>query len=243
MVRKRQGQSASEPGARKAKLGAGRRSFLTHAGAIIGGALVAPPGFATDAATPGCGVTTKLMHDHGLILRVLLIYGAFRDRLNEGNNPDPKLLTPVLNLVSTAVHGYHERVEEEVVFERLRGEDAHEEVISRLAGQHSIGRELTATIGRGADPGSGRALGNDRFAEALNDFIVLYAPHEAREDTVIFPAFQKQVSADEMAAMQEGTAKRERKVLGEDWFPQAVQQVAEVERALGIHELQVREPT
>lgn len=245
MVRKPQEQSESGPGtvARATRLRAGRRSFLTHAGAMLGAGLVAPASFATDAATPGCGVTTKLMHDHGLILRALLIYGAFRDRLNEGNNPDPKLLTPLVNLISTAVHGHHERVEEDVVFERLRGSDTHEEVISRLAGQHSIGRGLTATIGRGVDPGSGRALGKGKFAEALNDFIVLYAPHEAREDTVVFPAFQDKVPVDEMKAMQEEVAERERSVLGKDWFANAVSQIAEIERALDIHELRVKEPT
>lgn len=219
----------------------GRRRFLTRSGAMLAGA-AAGPALAAIGPAPGGGVTTELMHEHGLILRVLLIYDAFRKRLSEGQDVDPKLLSPVVSIMTSAVHGHHEKIEEDIVFERLRGAEEHGEVISRLAGQHSIGRELTATIGRGVDPQSGGGADSDRLAEALGDFIDLYAPHEAREDTVVFPAFRREVSEEEMRGFREEVLEREKRLLGADWFSGAVKQIAEVERELGIHELKVKEP-
>lgn len=220
----------------------GRRRFLRGVGGTLA-AGIGIPAFAAASGTDACPVTTDLMHEHGLIMRVLLIYGQFRKQLEKGEKLDPDLLGPVSNLVATVVHGHHEQVEEKYVFARLRGVGDYETLVGRLTGQHRIGRELTATIAQAATPAHGQALGSERLNEALGDFIALYAPHEAREDSVVFPAFERHVSAKAMAAMREELVERERQALGADWFPEAVQQIATVEKALGIHQLKVKEPT
>ncbi len=204
---------------------------------------ITAPTMAAPGANTACPVTTELMHEHGLILRVLLVYGQFRKQLADGKKLDPQLLGPVANLVATVVHGHHEQVEEDYVFSRLRGVGDYKQLVGRLTAQHRIGREITANIAQAATPAHGQTLGGSKLNDALGDFIALYEPHEAREDSVVFPAFEKRIGADAMAAMRTELSERERRVLGPDWFAKAQQQIAQVELALGIHALNVKEPT
>jgi hemerythrin-like domain-containing protein len=71
----------------------------------------------------------------------------------------------------------------------------------------------------------------------------MYRPHEAREDTVLFPALRSVVSPNEFDAMGEDFEKDERQKFGEDGFENMVSQVADLERALGIYDLSKFTPT
>jgi hemerythrin-like domain-containing protein len=65
----------------------------------------------------------------------------------------------------------------------------------------------------------------------------MYRPHEAREDTVLFPAFRSVVSAHEYDALGDDFEKKEDELFGEDGFFKVVDKVAELEKKLGIYEL------
>ena len=58
-----------------------------------------------------------------------------------------------------------------------------------------------------------------------------------REDTVLFPAFRKIVSPHEFDALGEDFEKKEDELFGEDGFFKVVDQVAQLEKKLGIFEL------
>jgi hemerythrin-like domain-containing protein len=68
-------------------------------------------------------------------------------------------------------------------------------------------------------------------------FIAMYQPHEAREDTVLFPKLRSVVSANEFDAIAEDFEKDEHRKFGEDGFEKVVDRVAGLERALGIYDL------
>jgi hemerythrin-like domain-containing protein len=96
---------------------------------------------------------------------------------------------------------------------------------------------VTATILQSA-PGSGKD-GDDRrrLVIALRSFIVMYRPHAAREDTDLFPKLRGLVSANEYDAMGEDFEKKEHELFGEDGFEKMVDRVAQLEQAIGIHDL------
>ena len=62
-------------------------------------------------------------------------------------------------------------------------------------------------------------------------------PHEAREDTVLFPAFRGIVSAHEFDSLGEDFEKKEDELFGEDGFFKVVDRVAETEKKLGLYDL------
>jgi hemerythrin-like domain-containing protein len=78
---------------------------------------------------------------------------------------------------------------------------------------------------------------NHQLIQALATFNVMYRPHEAREDTVLFPAFRKIVSKHEYDSLGEEFEKNEHKQFGENGFDSIVNKVSEIEKSLGIYEL------
>ena len=82
-----------------------------------------------------------------------------------------------------------------------RFEKAHKltDLVAVLRQQHKAGREVTSQIQQLAAAKS--AGDRQKLAAAIAAFIRMYRPHEAREDTVLFPALHQIVSADEFDAL------------------------------------------
>ncbi|MBZ5670503.1 MAG: hemerythrin domain-containing protein [Acidobacteriia bacterium] len=76
-----------------------------------------------------------------------------------------------------------------------------------------------------------------KLSQSLHEFIRMYRPHEAREDTVLFPALRPIVSPREFAALGEQFEDKEHELFGEKGFEKMVEKVAELEKTLGIYDL------
>jgi hemerythrin-like domain-containing protein len=142
-----------------------------------------------------------------------------------------------VTLVHDYVEGFHEGIEEGYVFPRLRAAGAEVETVDTLLTQHGRGRRITQSLLqlRAADLAS--ATMRTRTAAALASFVRMYQPHEAREDTVIFPAFRRLSTPAELRAVAGEVATFETAQFGAGHFTRAVDQVAAVEVALGINDL------
>jgi len=107
-----------------------------------------------------------------------------------------------------------------------------------LLKQHQGGRRLTDVTLQLA---TAQALKNTddrrKLADSLRQFIRMYNPHGAREDTELFPAFRKIVSAHEYGALGEDFEKKEHELFGEDGFEKMVDKVTGIEKKLGIYDL------
>lgn len=181
--------------------------------------------------TPG----EDLMQEHGVLERILLVYDEAIVRLNDGVRVDPTLLVSSATLVRKFVENYHEKSEELFVFPRLEKLGKQTELVATLKQQHLKGREVTAAILTTAGaPGSVDA---PRLAGLLRSFVRMYRPHASREETVLFPAFRKTMDDDGYHELGERFEEREHKMFGKDGFDDAVARIAEIEVALGIHDL------
>ena len=76
-----------------------------------------------------------------------------------------------------------------------------------------------------------------RLRENMNSFIRMYHPHEAREDTILFPAFKQIVSQNEYDSLGEEFEDKEHELFGDDGFATIIDQVASIEKTLGIYDL------
>jgi hemerythrin-like domain-containing protein len=79
--------------------------------------------------------------------------------------------------------------------------------------------------------------------DSLQQFVRMYNPHEAREDTVLFPAFRTVVSKNEYDALGDDFEKEENKLFGDEGFEKMVDKVAGIEKSLGIYDLAQFTPT
>ncbi|HET9792061.1 MAG TPA: hemerythrin domain-containing protein [Candidatus Angelobacter sp.] len=173
-----------------------------------------------------------LMREHGVLNRILLIYEEVNHRIAAKQEFDPALVTKSAGLIKSFIEDYHEKLEEDHLFPRF--EQAHQlvELTVNLRAQHAMGRRVTERIQEAAKTKDMATL-----STSIASFVRMYRPHEAREDTVLFPALHKIVSRHEYDAMGEEFEKIERKTFGGDGFDMAVDQVAEIEKALGIYDI------
>jgi len=65
----------------------------------------------------------------------------------------------------------------------------------------------------------------------------MYRPHEAREDTALFPALRSIISAHEYVALGEDFESLEHKLFGKEGFEGVVERVGGIEKRIGIYEL------
>jgi hemerythrin-like domain-containing protein len=223
----------------------GRRRFLTVTGAA-GTVLVlpevvlaqrrggAPPREEEEEVAP----PEDLMREHGLLNRILLIYDEGIRRIDARQDLPPDAISSGADIVRTFIEEYHEKLEEDYLFPRFEKANLLADLTKTLRAQHEAGRRVTQRISQLA---TAQTLKNPTSAaslkDALHQFTRMYRPHEAREDTVLFPALRRIVSAQEFDALGEDFEKKEHALFGEDGFEKMVERVAGIERTLGIYDL------
>lgn len=179
-----------------------------------------------------------LMREHGVLKRILLVYREALRRIGAREDLPPEPLADSARIVRDFVEDYHEKLEEEYLFPRFRKAGKHLGLVEVLLKQHEAGRRLTdITLHLATPQGLGNPDDRRRLADAMRQFIRMYEPHEAREDTVLFPAFRGIVSAHEFDSLGEDFEKKEDALFGDDGFFKVVDRVAEIERKLGIFDL------
>jgi hemerythrin-like domain-containing protein len=235
-----------------------RRAFLAIAGA---GALLAAcrdattadpaaAGSSRDAAPPAAAsagepkedtaedvsATEDLMREHGVIRRVLVVYREAAARLRTKPAAVPSdALQRAAKLIRTFGENYHESQLEEVnIFPPLmKSGGALVGTVHILISQHQRGREITEYLlavtqktldARSAEP----------VARTLEGFARMYEEHAAIEDTIVFPAWKKTLTPKALDEMGDRFEDIERRTFGKDGFDDAVAQIADIEKTLGI---------
>ncbi len=183
--------------------------------------------------------TEDLMREHGLLNRILLIYDESISRLERNRDLDPAILSGAAGIIRSFIEDYHEKLEENHLFPRFEKAGKLTDLVAVLRNQHRGGRSLTdstlALVKSSSvlrDPEEKAKLISD-----LKAFLRMYRPHEAREDTVLFPQLRAIVSPNEYDALGEDFEEKEHELFGEDGFEVMVDKVADLEKQLGIYEL------
>jgi hemerythrin-like domain-containing protein len=197
--------------------------------------------------------TEELMTDHGVLKRILLIYRESVRRLQSGDNLDPAAPFHAAQMVHDYIEDFHEGIEEGYVFPRLLRAGRLEDTVHTLLTQHDRGRKLTISIiracspmamdGMPRSPGFATATARSRLADALAAFVTMYEPHEAREDTEIFPAFREITTDREFALVSEQVAEAQHRRYGDNPLAGFIDQIRSIEQQLGIADLDTFTPT
>ncbi|HJW37107.1 MAG TPA: hemerythrin domain-containing protein [Candidatus Udaeobacter sp.] len=220
-----------------------RRVFL-RSGIIFSGAALAGAALLRGAEKEKQGKEIEvgppedLMREHGVLKRVLLIYGEALRRLDAKQDFPPDALADAAGIIRSFIEDYHEKLEEDFLFPRFEKVNQLVDLVKVLRTQHQAGRRVTDITMRFANL---QSLKNDseraQLSASMQQFIRMYNPHEAREDTVLFPAFRKIVSPHEFDSLGEDFEKKEDELFGEDGFENVVDKVAGIEKHLGIYDL------
>jgi hemerythrin-like domain-containing protein len=212
-----------------------RRTFLwiTTALALNG---VASAQSASSRKEEEVGAVEDLMREHGILRRSLLVYtfAAMKLRAN-ASAISPAGLEKTAKLFRSFGEDYHERqLEEAHIFPAVKkagGRAAR--FVDTLTSQHQRGREITDYVVKVC---SGSKLNSD-LATALESFVLMYRHHAAKEDTIIFPAWKKTLSKQQLDEMGDKFEEIEHRQFGKDGFDDAEKQIGEIENELGLADL------
>ncbi len=223
-----------------------RRHFLTATVALGIGSLIPVRGDADDEvqnsnakkSAEDIGATEDLMREHGVLNRILLIYEEGMRRLQAKQDVPPEVFHKPALLVRRFVEDYHEKLEENFIFPEFEQKKKLVELVKVLRNQHDAGRCETDVILRTAVPDQFRKEdARKELADSCRAFIRMYRPHEAREDTVLFPALHQIMTPKQLKELGERFEEQEDKLFGEEGFEKTVDQVAAIEKQLGIYDL------
>jgi len=223
-----------------------RRHFLQHSSVAGAGLLI--PAFALASSqkeaagkkddAENISPAEDLMREHGVLNRVLLIYDYHLHLLGAKQPFDGSVLATAADIIRHFVEEYHEKLEEDFLFPRFRKAGKLVNLVDTLIVQHKAGRTLTAQIRELSSVATLKYVSDtEKLADALRAFLRMYRPHEAREDTVLFPAFRSVVSPHEYDALGEEFEKKEDELFGDEGFFKVVDQVADLEKKVGIYDL------
>ena len=191
-----------------------RRAFL-RSGIIIGTSAIAGLHFAA-AAEPQKAQEEEvappedLMREHGVLKRVLLVYAEVLRRMDAKQDFPPEALADAAGIIRSFIEDYHEKPEEDFLFPRFEKANRLADLVKVLRDQHQAGRRVTDVTMRLANLHS---LKNEseraQLASSMRQFVRMHNPHEAREDTVLFPAFHRIVTPHEFDSLGEDFEKKE----------------------------------
>lgn len=223
-----------------------RRAFLGALGWAAGSAVIgiaAMPLLAKDKSGSGeedVGAVEDLMREHGVLRRALLAYDVCSRRLRSGKEAEvPQALLKITKLFRSFGEDYHERkLEEDHIFPMIRkssGQAAQYPDI--LVAQHNRGREITDYVKAVCASGRLAASDSSALAGVLEEFTWMYRHHAAREDTLIFPAWKKELSPKALDEMGEKFEAIEKAEFGGDGFEDALKTMEGIEASLGMTDL------
>jgi hemerythrin-like domain-containing protein len=217
---------------------------LAASAAILAGCSRAQDAAATkEKREEGEGAVTAnedLMREHGVLRRILILYREIAPEL--AANPigvDAGAISTAATLFRNFGEHYHEQLlEEQHIFPLVRkaGREGAG-LIDTLLAQHQRGRAITDFILDRTRGGKIATGDGETLAKALTSFSRMYEAHAAREDTVIFPAFKRSIGQRAYEELGEQFEDIEHRQFGGDGFDIALDQVAGIERALGIADL------
>lgn len=229
-----------------------RRGFLRDTALASGGLLLAGFAAGAPAGQPpepptaekkqenavDVSPTEDLMREHGTLSRILLIYEEAIQRIDTQTDVPPEPVAKAADLVRRFIEDYHEKLEEDHLFPRFEKARKLVDLVEVLRAQHQAGRRLTEEIrSRATAAGLKSPEESRKLAESLRAFIRLYRPHKAREDTILFPALHGLVSPKEYDALGDEFEDKEHALFGADGFENIVEDVAAIEKTLGIYDL------
>jgi|SRR5579863_8853653 len=232
-----------------------RRSFLHATGKVAAAAAVFPAALLAQKTTGqephgryyDVSTNERLAKEHGILKRVLLMYDEVIRRIDARQDFPLQTAIDSAEIIRKFIEDYHEKLEDDHIFPLfrnfLRRQDGPSLYAQKLADlvdvleeQHRAGRRVTdrilSTLKSLKTPDDRQKLAQD-----LRASIRMYAPHVAREDSVLFPALPVIVTQQEYKALGDKFDEIEHKTFGGYGFYVYLDQVTAFEKYLGIYDL------
>jgi hemerythrin-like domain-containing protein len=158
--------------------------------------------------------TQDLINEHGGIMLMLRIMEKIAGKLKNGDEVDKEHLAKVVEFLKNFADKCHHGKEEGILFPELIKNPANEKLVNELLGEHKTGRDFIRGIAESLD--NYQKGNSDAFHIAVNalDYTQLLAEHIKKENTVLFPVADKELSDEMQTDIRERFEKLETEVIG-----------------------------
>ena len=188
-------------------------------------------------------LTEDLMREHGVLNRILLIYEEIIRRIHNDKDFAVGIIKQTADITQSFIENYHEKLEEMYIFPLFEKHTKKTRLINTLKEQHNKGREITAHIQKLSSGHFLTLKQKKQLRRLLRKYIKMYRPHEAREDTVLFPKIRSLISNEEFEKLSNTFEDFEDKMFGKNGFKTILHQIENIEQHLGIYALEQFTPT
>ncbi len=186
--------------------------------------------------------TEDLMREHGLLNRVLLIYEEIIKQIDKQQPTTIPIAQAAVGIIKEFIEKYHEKLEEDYIFPLFEQQKKELPLISTLRRQHKQGRAITSRLQCLLGKRRVHKRIEQEIKMLMQKFITMYRAHESREDTVVFPAVRTLVTQEEFERLGKLFEQKEEELFGKDGFASVLKQVEELEKKLGIYNLELFSP-
>ncbi|MEX0849615.1 MAG: hemerythrin domain-containing protein [Candidatus Dependentiae bacterium] len=184
-------------------------------------------------------LTEDLMREHGILNRLLLIYEECIRRIDCKSDFPIQSLEKAIQIIESFIENYHEKLEEDYIFPLFEKKKKKVQLVRTLKDQHVKGRIITSQLKKIVTNKKDLNTKEKHAAKRLmQKFISMYRPHEAREDTVLFPLIRSLISPKEFKELSEKFEELEHKLFGDNGFKSILNKVADIEKQFGIYKLE-----
>ncbi len=187
---------------------------------------------------PTISPTELLSREHAIMERLMLVIESGVARIASGEVVD---LFPINHAAITIkVFGadHHMVDEEQFVFPKLREAGTMDSLVDTLELQHDKGREIIGRIIDLTRAGHIDDLGRlNELAKLCMSFVIMYRPHAAWEETVVFPALYEIATENYIDNINLRMHDEERTLMSDPGLHRLMDNLRKIEGAAGTSEL------
>ncbi len=158
--------------------------------------------------------TRDLGEEHGGIMLMLKIMEKVAERLHKGQSVKKEHMKKIIEFLVNFADRCHHGKEEDILFPILAKKPSNRKLVNELLGEHKAGRDFVRGISESFDtykPGSPDAI---HIAVNTEGYIRLLTEHIRKENTVLFPRADRELSRRLQEKIEERFEKFERDVIG-----------------------------
>ena len=159
-------------------------------------------------------VTNDLIEEHRGIALMLNIMGKVAKRLRRGERVEKEHLNKIVEFLMNFADKCHHGKEEGILFPELFKNASNQKMINDLLGEHQAGRDYIRGIADSAaryEPGNPDAV---HIAVNAEGYARLLIEHIKKENTILFPIADQELSEQTLKEMEGRFKKLELEVIG-----------------------------
>ncbi len=182
--------------------------------------------------------TELLSRDHAIIERLMIVFESMIASIAEGENPDLRPINHAARMLKEVGVNHHMEDEEQLIFPKIELSGRYDDLLKTLRLQHDRGRVIIDRIIDLTKNGTVESIAeiNEMTNQCLS-FTIMYRPHAAVEETVIFPALYDFASNDEILNIQAIIRGEEKELLENEEFRRRLNSLAIIEAQAGTSDI------